>query len=147
MDSQNSPWPGLGGSHHFPLYSILCAWPRDQHPNVILSWDSQCYNPTLGFTTKARPCNWRSSQSKVYAQSLRVSWQNAIWMWASWRGIEYTIKGKVAASPKSRPWWALWVQVCLWFIITPKVLQLCTNQLVVWFCAGLCEWLSACRSS
>jgi hypothetical protein len=22
-------------------YSILCAWPHDQHPNVILSWDSQ----------------------------------------------------------------------------------------------------------
>jgi len=27
--------------------------------------------------------------------------QNAIWMWASWRGIEYTIRGKVVASFKS----------------------------------------------
>jgi len=25
-------------------------------------------------------------------------------MWALWRGIEYTIRGKVVASPKSRPW-------------------------------------------
>jgi len=24
----------------FPPYSILCAWPRDQHPNVILSRES-----------------------------------------------------------------------------------------------------------
>jgi len=40
-DSQDSPRPGLGGSHHLPPYSILCAWPWDQHPNVILSWDSQ----------------------------------------------------------------------------------------------------------
>jgi hypothetical protein len=41
MDSQNSPRPGLGGSYHLPPYNILCAWPRDQHPNVIMSWDSQ----------------------------------------------------------------------------------------------------------
>jgi hypothetical protein len=36
-NSQDSPWPKLGGSHHLPPYSILYAWPRDQHPNVILS--------------------------------------------------------------------------------------------------------------
>jgi hypothetical protein len=30
-----------GGSHHHPLYNILFAWPWDQHPNVILSQDSQ----------------------------------------------------------------------------------------------------------
>jgi hypothetical protein len=31
----------LGGSHHLPPYSILCAWPWDQYSNVILSLDSQ----------------------------------------------------------------------------------------------------------
>ncbi len=40
-DSQDSPRLGLGGSHHLPPYSILCAYPWDQHPNVILSRDSQ----------------------------------------------------------------------------------------------------------
>jgi hypothetical protein len=25
-DLQDSPWPGLGGSHHLPPYSILCAF-------------------------------------------------------------------------------------------------------------------------
>jgi len=30
--------------------------------------------------------------------------QNSIWMWASWRGTKYTIRGKVVASPKSGPW-------------------------------------------
>jgi hypothetical protein len=40
-DSQNSPRPKLEGSHHLPPYNILCAWSHDQHPNVILSWDSQ----------------------------------------------------------------------------------------------------------
>jgi hypothetical protein len=39
--------------------------------------------------------------------------------------------------PQFRPWWILWVRVCSWLILTPKVLQLCTNQLVVWFCIGL----------
>jgi len=34
--SQDSPRPGLGGSHHLPPYSILCVWPQDQHPNVII---------------------------------------------------------------------------------------------------------------
>ncbi len=40
-DSQNSPQFELGGSHHLPPYSIICAWPQGQHPNVILLWDSQ----------------------------------------------------------------------------------------------------------
>ncbi len=40
-DTQDSPWPGLGGSHHLPPYSILSSSPRGPHPNGILSWDSQ----------------------------------------------------------------------------------------------------------
>jgi len=40
-DSQDSPRPRLGGSHHLPPYSNLYAWPQGQHPNVILSRDSQ----------------------------------------------------------------------------------------------------------
>ncbi len=42
---QDSPQLGLGGSHQLPPYSILCAWPWDQHPNVILSQDSQVRVP------------------------------------------------------------------------------------------------------
>jgi hypothetical protein len=40
-NSQDSPWPRLGGSHHLPPYSILCASPRGPYPNGILSRDSQ----------------------------------------------------------------------------------------------------------
>jgi hypothetical protein len=58
---------------------------------------------------------------------LGVPGQNAIWMWASWRGIEYTIRGKVVASPKSGPWWVLWVWVCPWLVVASKVFKLCTN--------------------
>ncbi len=41
MDSQDSPWLKFEGSHHLPPYSILCAWPRGQHSNVIFSRESQ----------------------------------------------------------------------------------------------------------
>jgi hypothetical protein len=37
------------------------------------------------------------------------------------------------ASPKSGPWWILWIQISLWLVLAPKVFQLCTNRLVVWF--------------
>jgi hypothetical protein len=34
----------------------------------------------------------------------KLSEQNAIWMWASWRSIEYIIRGKVMASLKFGLW-------------------------------------------
>jgi hypothetical protein len=43
-------------------------------------------------------------------------------VWASWRGTEYTIRGKGVASPESGPWWVLWVRIYLWFVLAPKVL-------------------------
>jgi hypothetical protein len=41
LDSLDSPWPGLEGSHHLPPYSILCITPREPHPNGTFSRDSQ----------------------------------------------------------------------------------------------------------
>jgi hypothetical protein len=41
MNSQDSPRPRLGGSHHLPPYSIHCAWPLGLYSNVILSPNSQ----------------------------------------------------------------------------------------------------------
>ncbi len=46
-DSLYSPWPGLGGSHHLPPYSILCITLRRLHPNDFLSQDSQSGVPKL----------------------------------------------------------------------------------------------------
>jgi hypothetical protein len=40
-DTQDSPRPGLGGSHHLPPYSILCNAPRRLHPNGSFSRDSR----------------------------------------------------------------------------------------------------------
>ncbi len=63
--------------------------------------------------------------------------QNAIWMWPPWKDTEYILRGKVVASPKSGPWWILWVRVCPWFVLPPKVLQLCTNHLVLVLCRSM----------
>jgi hypothetical protein len=38
--TQDSPRPGLGGSHHLPPYSILCSSQRRWHPNGYFSRDS-----------------------------------------------------------------------------------------------------------
>jgi hypothetical protein len=46
-DSFDSPWPGLGGNHHLPPYSILCSSPRELHPNGTFSRDSQGGVPKL----------------------------------------------------------------------------------------------------
>jgi len=65
-------------------------------------------------------------------------------MWAPWRGAKYTIRGKVVASPKSGPWWILCGPCCSWLVLTPKVLQLCTNHLVWDVCRPM--WVSeACQ--
>jgi len=50
-DTQNSPRPKLGGSHHLPPYSTLCTSPQGPHPNDFLSRNSQVgvpKSPKLG---------------------------------------------------------------------------------------------------
>jgi hypothetical protein len=51
-DTQDSPRPGLGGSHHLPHYSILCATFRGLHPNGSFSRDSRDSRPGV---PKSRP--------------------------------------------------------------------------------------------
>jgi len=47
LDSQDSPRPKLGESHHFSPYNILCASPWDPRPNGILFRDFQMGVPKL----------------------------------------------------------------------------------------------------
>ncbi len=39
----------------------------------------------------------------------------------------------MVVSPKSGPWWILWICVCPWLVRAPKALKLHTNWLVIWF--------------
>jgi len=47
FDTQDSPQLGLEGSHHLPLYSIICISPLRLHPNGSFSQDSQVGVPKL----------------------------------------------------------------------------------------------------
>jgi len=60
----------------------------------------------MGFQSRGNP-NWRGFGTPTWESRER----KAIWMWAPWRGAEYTIRGKVVASPKSGSWWVLCVRV------------------------------------
>ncbi len=62
-NTQDSPRPTLGGSHHLPPYSILCVCPRDLHPNGLFSRDSQVgvpKSPELGLPQLWSPITLRA---------------------------------------------------------------------------------------
>jgi len=64
-----------------------------------------------------------------------VSRQNDIWVLILWPGTKYTIRGKVMASPKSGPWWVLWICVCLQLVHVLK----CFNYALTNLLFGLCR--------
>jgi hypothetical protein len=116
----------------FPCVQVMC------HILLESSWQELqlCLKPSYQLEVGREiygPPKLRESQVWEFRDShLGVPRQNAIWMWPSWKGTKYTIRGKVVASPKSGPWWVLWVRVCPWLVLALKVFK-CTNQLVVWF--------------
>jgi hypothetical protein len=103
-------WKALDDGYNFAL-DLISIWGYKQSYGAPKSQESQL---------------WEFQDSQV-----GDSRQSDIWMPAPWPGIEYTIRGKMVASPKSRSWWVLWVRVCMWLVLTSKVLQLCINQLVL----------------
>jgi hypothetical protein len=68
---------------------------------------------------------------------LRVLGQNDIWVLVPWLGIEYTIKGKVVASPKFGLWWILWIHGCPWLVHASK----CSNYALTNLLLSLCKSL------
>jgi len=73
--------------------------------------------------------------------SLKVRDKMAIWMPPPRRVTEYTIRGKVVASPKVRAVVSLVCSCCPWLVLTPKGSRMSSNHFV-WFHAGLCERVS-----
>jgi hypothetical protein len=73
-----------------------------------------------------------------------VPGQNAIWMLVPWLATKYIIRGKVMTSLKFGPWWVLWVWVCLWVVLTPKVFQYALTNLLFSLCRSV--WVINCLS-
>jgi hypothetical protein len=78
-DTQDSPRLGLGGSHHLPPYSMLCASPRGPHPNGFFVPGLPSESPeiaTIGIPAivrahnfLCRPPNAMKSEAKLYPLS------------------------------------------------------------------------------
>ncbi len=78
-DTQDSPRPELGGSHHLPPYSILCGWPRSLHPNGFSLPGLPSGSPEIppvGTSATLEPHNFASrppievrSKAKLYLSS------------------------------------------------------------------------------
>ncbi len=84
-DTQDSPRPELGGSHHLPPYSILCDSPRSPHPNGYFSRDSRVRVPKsrqMGLPRLRSPitlrANLRSQCSLKQSCSSRWELSNAV---------------------------------------------------------------------
>jgi hypothetical protein len=83
--TQDSPRPGLGGSHHLPPYSILRGWPRNLHPNGFFSRDSRVgvlklsQVGVLGLWELISPdCRFRSRRGLKQSCSSRRELSNAV---------------------------------------------------------------------
>jgi hypothetical protein len=112
------------------------SWESTWFPHVHVMHNIPLKRSRQGLQLRFRPHRNRRFACKVMGPQSRRNpncGQNAIWLWVSWRGTWYTIRGKVVASPKSGWLWVLWVRGCSWLVLTQKMLKLCTNQLVVWF--------------
>jgi hypothetical protein len=130
-------------------------WQFDSWPLKVGNWPNfQVYSQCATYRWKTLKglqfflklhCNRRSARQVMHLQScksprcsnLGVPGQKTIWMWSPWRATKYTIRGKVVASPKSGLWWVLWIRGCPWFILAPKLHQLCTNHPVLVLCRSV----------
>ncbi len=114
-------------SPRFPCFQVVC----DISLKSSRWWLQLFLRPYFNQRSTHKVMALQSRGSPNFDSHLGFPRQNDIWVLAPWPSIEYTIRGKVVASPKSGLWWVLWVRVCLWLILVSKVLHLCTNQLVV----------------
>ncbi len=144
-------WPKKGPWVKLPIwFSIIKIRKSPWFTYVQVTCHISLESSRIGLQLFFRPCfNRRYAQEVMGFQTCRspnfgnfktpnlgILGQNDIWVHAPWQGIENIGRGKLLASPKWELWWVLWVlwiHLFLWLVNAPKVFQLCTNQLVVWF--------------
>jgi hypothetical protein len=88
MDSQDSPWPGIGRSYHLPPYNVLYDCPWGLHPNVIFPKTPNLGVPKLGLLPLWRPITsyinfqlrWGLKQSCNLHQEFFKNMWHGTWM-------------------------------------------------------------------
>jgi hypothetical protein len=129
-------WFPTTKSHELPLFpyvQMAC------HISLESSWQrlQRFFAPHLNGRFSHNVMGLQNCRSPHFENfgtpKLRVLGQNDIWVQGPWLGTDNTIREKVVASTKFGLCWILWICVCPWLIHALEVLQLCINQLVVWF--------------
>jgi hypothetical protein len=120
-------------SIRFPYVQATCDIPLES-----FQWGLQlCFKPHHDQRSAQEVICPQSRGSLGWCNFGTPSWESrdkmAIWMWPLWSGAKYTIRGKVVASPESRPWWVKWVWVARGLSQHPKGCRMSSNQLVVGF--------------
>jgi hypothetical protein len=109
----------------FPCVQVTCHIPLKSS-----SWGLQlCFRPHFNRRSANKVIGVQSGMSSNFGNFGTPTWgprQNDFWVLAPWPGTKNTVRGKVVASPKSRPWWILWVHVWPWFVHAPK----CFNYVI-----------------
>jgi hypothetical protein len=78
-----------------------------------------------------------SKNTRISYVTTMVLGQNDIWVLVLWPGTEYTIRGKVVASPKFGLWWVLWIRVYSWLVRAPKCSNYALTNLLFGFCRSV----------
>jgi hypothetical protein len=97
----------------------------DMYVPKAFQWYKENFNP-LGFDS----CN-HSMNIQEFTKNPTPKVKAPLGVWRFIPSHSFTFRGARACdsqvSPKSRLWQVLWVWICLWFVLTPKVLKLCTS--------------------
>jgi hypothetical protein len=99
-------------SSQHPIWECNTSLERAQRG--IQLWFRPRRDPTLqlGVMSSQSPGTPPETVSGQFRDSnLGVPRKRATSMEPRWRGTENTIRGKVVASPESRPWWVKWIQM------------------------------------
>jgi hypothetical protein len=119
----------------FPYVQVACHIPLESS-----LWKIQlCFRPHLNKRSSHKIMSPQIPKSPNFANfgipTLESQDKNDIWVLVPWPSIEYTIRGKVVASPKFGPWWVLWVHVCRQLVHAPKFSNYALTNLLF----GLCK--------
>jgi hypothetical protein len=88
--------------------------------------------------------SWESQLWEFRDSHLGVLEQKVIWMWPPWKRYKVYYKGEGGGFPQVRAMVSLVCLNCPWFVLAPKMFQLCTNHFVLVLCR--CMWVNeACH--
>jgi hypothetical protein len=145
-------WPKEGPRVKLPIWLLTTkSWESPWFPCVQVTCNISLESSQWGLQLFFRPHSIGGIHTKLWTPKVvRVLTLGISWLpfgspgtkWhlgvSPWPGTKYIIRGKVVASPKSGPWWVLWIHVCPWFVRAPKGSSYALTNLLF----GLCELLA-----